>query len=796
MSALIVVLFFLSGATALMGEVVWMRMLGLVLGNTVWAASAAVAVWMAGMAVGARIGGRLAPKIRRHLRTYGLLEGAIGLFFAASPAVHRLLLDLGRGLGEDLGGALAWGLAQRFLLAAVALAVPTVLMGATLPLLVERLHGSVLARRVGLLYGINTLGAATGVLVTAYWVLPILGERGSLAAASLTCATVAAVAVLAAGKGGAAATPVVPGARGLRDHRTYAVLVAAMGCAALAAELVWVRVLVLHLGSRVYAFALLLGVYLIGIAVGSLLMWALASRVGSPTTVLARVQLAAGATLLLQVPALAHFGGIVEFFLGFAGGGLTFAHAQMVFFAAVAVVFLPATVLFGVSFPLAVAAHPGNQSPGEHTGAVAAANTVGGILGAVVAPFVLVPWIGCQWTMLVLALIHMAVAVGLGPRPAVRRMAAAMAAGAVVVAVVAPRDWMLRRVGAQGLEGELELVSLEESLSATVLVTRHIEELGTWLSLELNGVNVAGTEPALQAVQQLQGHLPLLQVPDARRVLHIGFGSGGTCWAVSRHPVEEIVVVEISPEVLTAADTYFPDVNHHVLDDPRVRVVVNDGRNFLLATEQTFDVILSDSIHPVYAGNSTLYTREYFELCRERLNPGGVVSMWLPLYSLDRESYLRIVTAFQQVFPNTTVWYDVSTANEYSVVTGRVEGGPLEIEWERMHDPDVAASLAVAGVRAPGDLARNLLVSSPAMMTLLAEVDPHVDDLPFVEYTAGRVLAREATWKGNLVLLYTHRARQSAFRGAFDEDEWRRLADDRDERLASIIRGIRSERTW
>ena len=263
-------LFTVSGATALVGEVVWMRMLGLVLGNTVWAASAAVAVWMAGMALGAAIAARLAPRIRHHLIWYGAAEGLIGIFFALSPRIEAIVLRLGTLVGDDLGNAMLVGVAQRFALACAVLLIPTLLMGLTLPLLVERLRGSSLVERVGTLYGLNTLGAAGGVFLTAYLLLPVLGERGSLAAAAVACAGVCVAALVGERHLPAVAVAVPqpkPSRKGARGHL---VLVAAMGFAALAAEIVWVRILVLSLGSRVYAFAILLGVYLVGLSVGSL----------------------------------------------------------------------------------------------------------------------------------------------------------------------------------------------------------------------------------------------------------------------------------------------------------------------------------------------------------------------------------------------------------------------------------------------------------------------------------------------------------------------------------------------
>ena len=228
---------------------------------------------------------------------------------------------------------------------------------------------------------------------------------------------------------------------------------------------------------------------------------------------------------------------------------------------------------------------------------------------------------------------------------------------------------------------------------------------GPYLSLELNGVNVAGSSPDLYAVQKLQGHLPLLlgRSRDAR-VVHIGFGSGGTAHAVSRHPVSEIRIVEISPAVLAASDRYFSDINHDVLADPRVRVEINDGRNFLLATTETFDAVLSDSIHPRYAGNGSLYSEEYFRIAAERLAPDGVISMWLPMYTLTPANFAMIVRAFRNVFPETVIWYEPSALNSFTVVTGRKRGGP----WDRealargFADPAIREALADIRMQRPG----------------------------------------------------------------------------------------------
>ncbi len=790
MKRLIPLLFFLSGATALVGEVVWMRMLGLVLGNTIWAASAAVTVWMVGMALGAAIGARFAPRIRRHILVYGLAEGGIGAYYAASPVILAGLLALGAHLGDDMGASLFLGIAQRFGLATLVLLPPTVLMGLTLPLLVERLQGDRLAERTGLLYGLNTLGAAVGVFATAYWALPTLGESGTMAMASVLCLLVMVMAFVAE-RSIMAAGPAMPtevlerqGVAGF-----FLVLVALMGAAALAAELVWIRILVLHLGSRVYAFAILLGVYLLGLGLGSLAVKALARGITNPTRALALTQAAAALALVAQLVALGHTSSILVVLASTLKLSHSFFGIQSAFLLTVALLFLPVTMLFGASFPLAVAADPKPRSPGQHAGAVATANTLGAIVGAVGAPFILVPLIGCQRTLLLLAVIHLIVALTLWRT----RKTALLASFALIVAVAAgvmlPRDWVLRRAVTDISDTEV-LLALEEDIGATVIVKEYGDPEARWLSLELNGTNVAGSSPALLKVQQLQGHLPLLQVDEPREILHVGFGSGGTCWAVSHHQVERIDVVEISPRVLTASDYWFSFINHNVLGDNRVRTILNDGRNYLMATDKKYDAILSDSIHPVFAGNGALYTLEYFQMCRDHLKPGGVASMWLPVYSLDTESFLRILSAFQQVFPQTVVWYDHTTPNEFTIVTGKVEEGPIFIDWQRLDDPALSESLEIGGIRSAVDLEADLLLGPSEVAALVAETEPHIDDLPFVEYMAGQTLNRTGTWYDNLALLAAVRTRTDPFADApvpFEE-----AAAVRDQALEKTLEAVRS----
>jgi spermidine synthase len=419
------------------------------------------------------------------------------------------------------------------------------------------------------------------------------------------------------------------------------------------------------------------------------------------------------------------------------------------------------------------------------TGRVAAANTLGAISGTIVAPLLLVPAIGSQRVLLVFAAMSAVAAAVLTMGRMVRVASLAVAAGALVAIMTIPDGLVLR--GADSVStGKIETIA--ESASATVVVCRHVDANGEWRSLELNGVNVAGTSLELRSIQRLQGHLPLLVHPSPKRVLHIGFGSGGTAHAVSRHTVERIDIAEISPEVLAVSDRVFGDVNFGVLGDPRVRVLLNDGRNVLLASSERWDAILSDSIHPVYAGNSSLYTREYFQMCRERLNEGGVMSMWLPMYSLSESSFLGILRSFWEVFPGTAVWYSPVGLNEFTVVTGTVDPGPLRLRWEALGNPQLRGTLEEAGASTPLALASMLILGPREVAALIAEDLPHIDDFPEVEYRSGRLYGRKTTWLDNFRLLWAARARSDPF-AAFPGN-WHDAASRRDDTVRPHLREL------
>jgi spermidine synthase len=568
-------------------------------------------------------------------------------------------------------------------------------------------------------------------------------------------------------------------------RRRLLLAAALMGATSLAFEVLWTRILVFYLGSSVYAFSLMLLGFLLGVALGSLAIGRLVDRLERPLALLAAVELGIAATAPLSIWLFATLNGR-QIALSEAFEPRSFGVAIGAQLLAVLPILLPPTLLMGVSFPVLVrvyAARGGGDRNqiGRELGELYGANTLGCIVGSLGAGFGLIPLLGTQSSILAVGAVCAGIALlfarssranecgpegtprGIADRRRARTLAGVAVAAPIAfagLALVLPADRVILAAGLFGKDKPGDLVHFHEDASAAVAIRRMTEAAGPYLSLELNGVNVAGSSPDLYAVQKMQGHLPLLlgKSRDAR-VVHIGFGSGGTAHAVSRHPVSEIRIVELSPAVLAASNSYFGDINHGVLADPRVHVSINDGRNFLLASPETFDAVLSDSIHPRYAGNGSLYSEEYFRLVAERLTPEGVVSMWLPMYTLTPSNFAMIVRAFKNVFPETVVWYEPSALNSFTVVTGRKSGGPWDPEAlaRGFADPSVREALADIGMQRPADLLACYLAAGSELDAFLGDTPPHVDDLPAVEYESGTLLAGDWTWLATFTELLAHR---------------------------------------
>jgi spermidine synthase len=752
----LLLIFFLSGISALIYQVVWLKYLGLIFGNTVYAAATLIAVYLAGLGIGGALFGRRARKWDA-LIVYAILEALIGLLGALSPNAFALLDDAYIRLFRSVADAPLLLAAGRAVVVALFLLPPTILMGGTLPVLVRRL-GTSDGTAVSSLYAANTFGAAAGVALSGFYTIPRFGLLMTIFFAVLLNFALALSAALFQWTGrrhGVVVPPApaepLPNATRISPRFVLAASLL-MGLTSIADEVFWSRIFVLHLGSSVYAYAVMLFAFLLGIAIGSALIYRFIARIDAVQT-LAMLEIALAVALALQIHYLTRFSSVLESMARLAGtGGYDAALAALLFSVLTAIV-IPTTIM-GATFPLTVRLFEQTRGESESrtVGTVYFANTIGAILGSLLSGFILIRLIGSQNGLFLMAAINLAVGILLGGRRLGRvgRRLAGVAAAVLAIAFFTARpNAVLLSAGI--FDTKAPMLIFREDVTATV----SLRQLGPdFLSLELNGVNVAGTSPDLIGTQKLQGHLPLLLHPGAKRVMHIGFGSGGTAYAVSLHPVEQIRIVEISPEVLEISGKNLRALNHGVLEDPRVHAEINDGRNFVLASPETFDVLLSDSIHPRYAGNGSLYTKDYFELCRRRLNPNGVVSMWLPIYAMTPRNYLQVLRAFADVFPNTTVWYVTNSPNPFTIVIGRTEPGPISLARMRAQlTPRVRAELAPIDIRSEYDLAGALLLDPQGVAAVTRGIDAHTDDVPTVEYESGRVIDRDGAWFANFTLL-------------------------------------------
>ncbi len=765
-------LFFFSGLISLIFQVVWLKKLVLVFGNTVWAVSTLLTAFMGGLAIGSWLFGRIADRTASPLKVYGILEGFIGCYGIASLLIFNKLPLLYVPLYSLSGGDNVMMGIFKFLIALLILLLPTVCMGGTLPLLARRFTRDMKAAgsNIGGLYTINTFGAVCGTFLSGFFLIPFLGLRITAFIACLISFIILTAAFLLT-KGEKAGFP----REGLFkvEHKKISKhwilwVYFVCGFAALAYEVIWNRILVLHIGSSVYAYSLMLAIYLLGVTLGAAMMSHYVEKLQHPVLIFALIQFAIAFDLILLINQFGDLAETLAVVTKYIGDKSYAGHILSLFAGILQIIILP-TVLFGASFPLAVRLFVKERRIlGQEIGVLYAFNTVGNIFGSFCAGFLLLPLIGAQLGLLLTASLNLFIGMYLMTRVKIVPLKKAL----VIVmapllfysgyAVLTSQNEVIKTAGVfrSGGQRRVELLTFEEDIYATITVEERQNVRGTWRQLSMNGVSVAGTSSELFSIQKLQGHLPLLLHHNPKSVLHIGFGSGGTAWAVSRHPVATMTIAEISKGIIRKSSKYFTDVNHNVLQDPRVQVEFTDGRNKVLASREKYDVILSDSIHPRFSGNGSLYTYEYYRLLKNRLKPGGVVSQWLPFYSLTNENFKMIIKSFYHVFPNTSIWFANNTINAYVIVIGKLDEPMIDYAGieAKLSIPEVAADLKEIHCETPYKILDFFLFANEKVQAFVGAVPLHTDDNMAVEYLSGRALSKSKTSYLNYIELLKYRS--------------------------------------
>lgn len=753
---ILVAIFLVSGMAGLVYEVVWVRMLTLVFGATTYAVSTVLFSYMAGLALGSYFFGKKIDFVRTPLRIYGLLELGIGLYALLVPSIIALVNDAYVSMfSEDIPNFLTYSL-LRFLLATSVLLVPTTLMGGTLPVLSRyfvRGMGT-LGWDVGVLYTINTFGAVLGVFLAGFYLEGTFGVRASIGIAAaaniiigLSCLYMSRGKEFSLREGRSAqveraAAPSSPVARvnhGI-DPRVVLGVFAISGFCALGYEVIWFRALLLAVYNNTYAFTIMLGTFLTGLAIGSYLASRVIDSKRQWVAIFAYIEISIGVVAAIVVPLFIVLQNTRLIWLRSYLGGSLQEVTIAAFILAFIMMFGP-TLLFGATLPVANKIYISSVGDvGKRVGWLYAANTVGALLGSFAVGFLLIPFMGIVRTNVALAVLNLlAGAVVLyGARDYSRRRKwlsyVSVLGFAAVIVVAFMGTGRLSRLHIDMVK-DADTVFYKEGAASTVSIV----DIGGSRAAFVNGTLVVGsTGGALQTVRML-AHLPMLLHPDPQEVLVIGFGMGVTTHSLSLYKPRRLDVVEIAPEVLAGAP-FFRRLNHDVVDDPDLHIVIEDGRNYLLRTRRHPDVVTADPTHPIL-GSGSLYTRDHYEQTYSRLSANGVMGQYMPLHLLGTREFKSVMATFASVFEHCSLWYSLTDL----VLVGSKQ--PLTIDYGGleavMARPSIQRDLELSNLGEPLRLLSHFLLGENEIRAYSQGAPINTDDHPIVEFHGAKSIGTD-----------------------------------------------------
>lgn len=774
---LLLTCFFLSGFCGLVYQIVWMRLIGHVFGNSVYATATVLAAFMGGLAAGSYLGGRMADRREDRVRLYGVLEICIGIYCVILPLLLGLVTPLYAALYRNFDGPSFWLHLLRAVSCSLFLLIPTTCMGATLPILLRhfvRTQES-LGRTVGLVYAINTFGAVAGCVLTGFYLIPMLGIGRTVGAAAALNVLVGVVAVFlldekrqaetARGSGPATDGPAGPeelpgGPFSPWEARAALVAFGVSGAAAMIDEVALTRAFNLILGSSTYAFSLMLSSFIFGIGLGSVF---LARWVRPGRDLVLGVALTQWGIGLSTVAMLFIIGRLPRLVVALISRHEhSFRSVQTVeFFYLFAITVVP-TCLMGLMFPLTTAIWTRRpQSVGRSSGEAYFVNTVGAIAGSLLGGFVLLPVLGVRNSLLAAALLNFANAAWLTLSHRRWRIfrkvgltVAGIGVGLLLAALIpawnsdeltsGPYLYAAQSVRPdESAQGAIERESTQQGsilwtkdgTASTVTVKKSRTGM---IQLLING-KIDATSRHDMLTQTLFGHVPMLLHPDPRRVLVIGLGSGMTLAAVLRHDLDRADCLEISPEVAYAAERFFGEFNNHCLGDPKARVMIGDGRNHVSLTDRVYDVISSEPSNPWMAGVGNLFTREFWELCRDRLSDDGIMCQWVQAYQLSPEVFRLIVRTFRSVFPECTVW--TAQPVDFLLIGSK---RPLAIDHTalqaRIARERILPDLAQVGIEDAAAFLSRVVTDSEGLGAFVGPGQLHTDDNARLEFDMPRLI--------------------------------------------------------
>ncbi len=769
---LILGFFFLTGLTGLAYELVWIRLLILAFGSTQFAVTTVLVVFMAGLALGSFIFGRVVDRFAAPLRLYAAIEIVLGIYCVLSPAVFEAVREIYLYAGGRNPQSVAGFEASQFALSFIALIIPTTLMGGTLPVLVKHLASS--SGRVGfhtaVPYAVNTLGAVTGCLVTGFFALYVLGVKTTVYTAGAMDILIGALVYLIYGAKAQAAPlrralsgagEIAGGVRRLGAEARFVVMAsfALSGFASLTYEVLWTRVFSLVLGSSVYAFTVMLATFLVGIGAGSILFAPLIDRRKNPVAWFAVLEAVIGVVALLSIFAYRELP-FIFFSLKEAFADRFWLFLFLQFLLSAGIMIIP-TLCMGAIFPLVGKICTDDlRTVGKSIGDIYFFNTAGSIFGAFAGGFILIPVIGVQNGVILTAALNLALAVLLLSVSGVSfrsKSVFAVALAAVFIAAAAllpPWERMLMTLGlysnpakGESLErmkqGEFkeDLLYYKEGINAIITV-RGSGTDNSVISYQANGkqeaVSVSGKPSEAWSIL---GHIPfLLHRGSPEEALLVGLGSGITLGAMELYPLKSVDVVELEPAVVEAA-RFFREANNNALDDPRVSMHITDGRSFLFTGRKKYDIIISGVSDPWISGVSNLFTYEYFSELEKKLNDGGVVGLWFQNYRITPKELRIGLNTFASVFPYVSVWFHYTDTLDLVVIGSKT---PHRFDMQRLGEkmslPRVKAGLARIDINNPYDVLDLFLIGNRDLRSYIGSTPINTDERPLLEFTLPKLL--------------------------------------------------------
>jgi spermidine synthase len=738
-------LFVASGFCGLVYEVIWAQVLHKIVGCSLYAVTLVMAAFMAGLALGSYVGGRLTRPQTNGLAVYAKLEAGVGIFALLSPLVFAGLTPLYVALHGWLGASVPLASVLRFALCFLALVVPAALMGATLPVLTQYLDRVEpgLGRNLGNLYGFNTLGAMLGCLAAGFVLVPHFGIAWTVRGAAVINLVAAGLAWQLAKRAPASIPP--PPAPTADDRRPARATVLLLGACALSGffsmgyEVLWTRAIAFFVGSSAYAFSAMLACFLFGLGLGGLLAARFVDRLKRPWLGFGIIEILVGLGALASIVIFAK----LSFPDRFENSAATPVWFKFLYSS---LVMLVPTLLMGLALPVAGRLVVRGATAGRGVGSLYALNTLGCVAGAAVAGFVLVPRVGIQKSIAILCGLQVLLGLGLlasEPKLSLgRRRAFIAAALALAVAVICalPMEGKIYSSAHRKGMPKAESIYYREGAASIVEV---LETADSNRYLIINGAINATPYPKSVGLRahRLIAQLPLLLHPDPRRLLLLGLGSGMTSGAALQFDgLETIDCAELSRDVAQATG-YFDRWNHGVAGSSRFNLTFEDGRNFLLTSSRGYDVITLESIHPKWdAGNASLYSRDFYRLCKSRLAPGGFVSQWAPLNGMTLPEFKTILRTFSEAFPHASLWFAQPTS--YLAATNAILLGsqaPLAIDTERLRaafaKPALARDLEEEGIEDSIAVLDGFIMEGEALRRFAGpDVAVNTDDLPVLEY--------------------------------------------------------------